>query len=53
MNEFSQLLEIVADLKSTVKGQQLQIESLREHIAELSEAVHGEAEINATEDQAA
>ncbi|WP_020413154.1 hypothetical protein [Microbulbifer variabilis] len=42
MNEFSQLLEITQDLMATVKAQQLQINGMREQIADLSEIIQGE-----------
>ncbi|MFA0812661.1 hypothetical protein [Microbulbifer epialgicus] len=42
MNEFSQLLQITQDLLATVEAQQLQINSMREQIAVLSETIQGQ-----------
>lgn len=44
MNEFSQLLQIVQDLKGKVDAQQMQLEIQREQIAELTELLYGNTE---------
>lgn len=52
MNEFSQLLELVQDLTNRVTAQQLQIDTLREHLAELTEQQYGQTEQPPAEEQA-
>ncbi|WP_346839798.1 hypothetical protein [Microbulbifer sp. SAOS-129_SWC] len=52
MNEFTQLLELVQDLTNKVAAQQLQINNLREQVAELTEQQYGHAEPPPAEDQA-
>jgi len=44
VNEFSQLLQIVHDLKQRVAAQQLQLDIQQEQIAELTELLYGQTE---------
>ncbi|WP_198040125.1 hypothetical protein [Microbulbifer agarilyticus] len=44
MNEFSQLLEIVQNLKNRVDAQQIELQIQREQIAELTEQLYGKTE---------
>ena len=44
VNEFSQLLEIVQNLKNRVEAQQMQLDIQREQIAELTEQLYGTTE---------
>jgi hypothetical protein len=53
MNEFSQLLQITQDLMASVEAQQLQINSMREQIAALSEAIQGQPSEQNLKDQEA
>lgn len=51
LNEFSQLLQLVHDLHRTVRVQQLQIEVMREQVADLSEQLYGDREQPPQEEQ--
>ncbi|MFI2810171.1 hypothetical protein [Microbulbifer sp. JSM ZJ756] len=52
MNEFSQLLQVIEDLDAKVRRQQLQINTMRDQVAELSEQLYGHTEQQPAEDQA-
>ncbi|WP_156035123.1 hypothetical protein [Microbulbifer sp. HZ11] len=41
MSEFSQILRIMEELKCRQDAQKLELEILREHVAELTEQLHG------------
>ncbi|WP_444942739.1 hypothetical protein ACJJIK_10815 [Microbulbifer sp. ZKSA006] len=43
MNEFSRILELYEELLAKVKLQEIQLESMREQTATLSEAIQGQA----------
>ncbi|QFT53517.1 hypothetical protein [Microbulbifer sp. THAF38] len=43
MNEFSRILDLYVELLNKVKLQEIQIESMREQIATLSETIQGQA----------
>jgi len=43
MNEFSRILDLYEELLNKVKLQEIELESMREQIAALSEAIQGQA----------
>ncbi|WP_445363159.1 hypothetical protein ACJJIQ_23470 [Microbulbifer sp. ANSA003] len=43
MNEFTRILELYEELQAKVKLQELEMKSMREQVATLSEAIQGQA----------